>query len=74
MLLLFYANDASDLKQTKLGSISTWYIPSRRHFIGTTSLNHLGLQSCTGGTHETPLVSPQSMKQHANQVESPLKI
>jgi hypothetical protein len=74
MLLLFYANDASDLKQTKLGSISTWYTPSKRRFTGTISLSHLGLQSCIGGTHETPLISPQSMKQHANQVESPLKI
>jgi hypothetical protein len=74
MFLLSYANDASSLKQTKLGSTSIWYPPSRRRFTGTTSLSHLGLQSCTRGTHETPLVSPQSMKQHANHVESPFKI
>jgi hypothetical protein len=74
MFLLSYANDALGLKQTELGSTSTGYLPSRRCFTGTTSLNHLGLQSCTRGTHETPLISPQSMKQHANQVESPFKI
>jgi hypothetical protein len=74
MFLLFNANDASSLKQIELGSTSTRYPPSRRLFTGTTSLNHLGLQSCTWRTHETPLVSPQSMKQHAIHVESPFKI
>ncbi len=74
MFLLSYRNDASGLKQKELGSTSIRYPWSRRRFIGTISLSHLGLSVCTGGTHETPLVSPQSMKQHANHIESPLKI